>query len=529
MIIWLVGPSGAGKTTLGRLLGERLGVASFDIDEIVEQEAGMSIEQIFSSQGEAAFRRMEWNTLLDLVGRTSDPCVVSLGGGAITDPAVRSLVRTSGHRLFLDVDGETAIARLENGPSRPLLFEEDPLAAWTRLYSRRLRHYRDVDVTLRSDGTPEELAARAESLLATLEQPAWTVSMSIGAERCDVEGYASPHVLLRRLREIVGNRRAVVVTDAVLSAEYGELLTDERYAVGTLFTVDAGERSKSFATTESLVRALSAAGLTREDVVVAFGGGVITDLAGFAASVYMRGIESVYVPTTLLAQVDAAIGGKTAIDAAGVRNLVGTVRQPRHVLVCAPLLRSLTARELRSGFVEAVKMGIANSEELAVATDIAATSVVDGEIPENIDEVIETSVRAKLAVVERDAFDASLRLSLNFGHTFGHALEAVEPGLHAHGEAVAFGIVCASAAARELGLIETARHDDILRRVLPFAEPVGREHDIAAIVAAMFTDKKRFGAALRLVLPADTGVIIHETSDRALLERSIATAIEVLP
>jgi shikimate kinase/3-dehydroquinate synthase len=530
MIIWLVGPSGAGKTTLGRLLGGRRGVPFIDLDERVELASGMSIEDIFASQGEAAFRRMEWNALLELLDTGEGPRVVALGGGAVVDAGVRSLVRASGHRLFVDVDVETAIARLENGAPRPLLFEEDPQAAWTRLYRRRLQYYRDCDVSMRSDASPEALAERADELLRRLESPLWRIDSVIGGQSTTIEGYQSIHTLLDRVSEIVDGRRSIVVTDDRLTAEYGELLSDARHRLGPLFSVDAGERAKSFSSVEALVRAFAATGLTRDDVVIGFGGGVITDLAGFAASVYMRGIDCIYVPTTLLAQVDAAIGGKTAIDAAGVRNLVGTVRQPRHVLACSALLRSLPARELMSGFVESVKMGIANSAELDAICRRASEAILEGEIPENIDEVVEHSARTKLAVVERDAYDTSVRLSLNFGHTFGHALEAVEPDRHAHGEAVAFGIACASLTALELGICDSERHAQILARMLPFASPVGRDHDVAAIVAAMFTDKKRTASALRLVLPAgDGGVTIHETSDRQMLARAIAGALELLP
>jgi shikimate kinase / 3-dehydroquinate synthase len=529
MITWLVGPSGAGKTTLGRLLSARLDRPFIDLDERVEIEAGRTIEQIFSSDGEVAFRRLEWNALLDLVDTVEGPCIVALGGGAVVDAGVRGIIRSTGHRLFVDIDAETAIARLEGGPARPLLYEEDPIAAWRQLYGRRHNYYRDCDAMIRSDADPELVAARAEEALAQLDEPMWSIDSTIGGERSVVEGYRSLHALLTRLEQIIGDRRSIIVTDAMLASEYGELLTGGRYRLGTLFSIDAGEREKTLASAEQVIRNCATSGLTRDDVLVGFGGGVVTDLVGFAASVYMRGIECVYVPTTLLAQVDAAIGGKTALDVAGIRNLVGTVRQPRHVLMSPSLLRSLPPRELRSGFVESVKMGIANSAGLAAECDRASAAIIAGEIPENIDAVIELSIRTKLAVVERDAHDTSERLSLNFGHTFGHALEAVEHDRHAHGEAVAFGIVCAAEAAGELGSISEERRDEILSRVVPFAGPVGREHDVEAIVAAMFTDKKRTGTGLRLILPLEqTGVRIHETTDRDLLRRAVTRAIERL-
>jgi 3-dehydroquinate synthase len=239
----------------------------------------------------------------------------------------------------------------------------------------------------------------------------------------------------------------------------------------------------------------------------------------------MRGIETLYVPTTLLAQVDAAIGGKTAVNVAGVRNLAGTVHQPRHVLMCPAFLRTLTARELRSGFVEALKMGIANSESLADAVQRAEAQVVDGRLPSNLEEVVRLSLQAKLHVVELDAHDRSLRLSLNFGHTYAHALEAAEPDRHAHGEAVAFGILAATEMAAEVRNLSHERRTWIRDRSMPFALPVGAEHDIPRIIAAMTGDKKRLPQMLRFVLPTEvTGCVIYETDDRELIARSIERA-----
>jgi shikimate kinase/3-dehydroquinate synthase len=527
MITWLIGPSGAGKTTVGQALAARLDVAFHDVDAMVEERTGQTIEQIFGTGGEAAFRRHEWNAILELAETYDGDAVVALGGGAVADASVRGLIRGHGLRIFLDVDGATAIERLERGASRPLLLEENPLDAWQRLYRRRERYYRDSDVRIAGEGSVDDTVARIAAAIEGLQRASWSVEATIAGETSSVEGYASLIVLLSRMREIVGTRRALIVTDSILAAEYAELLTNGHADGQTIFTVDAGEQSKSFACAERVIRVMAQSGLTRDDVVVAFGGGVVTDLAGFAASVYMRGIEALYVPTTLLAMVDAAIGGKTALDVAGVRNLVGTVRQPRHVLISPSLLRTLPAREICSGFVESVKMGIANSDELARACDAATRAILEGELPENLDDVLRLSVATKLEVVGRDAFDMGARLSLNFGHTFGHALEAVEAGRHAHGEAVAFGIAAATYCARELGVISADRCSDVVSRVASFARPVGVEHDPEAIAAAMFTDKKRTSSGLRLVLPAEsTGVVIHETTDRGLLVRSMRAALD---
>jgi shikimate kinase / 3-dehydroquinate synthase len=528
MITWLVGPSGAGKTTVGRRLAEMRGEPFFDIDAMIEERSGRTIDQIFASDGESAFRRLEWNEILEL-SAMREPCIVALGAGAVSEIDVRHLVRETGVRVFLDIDHITATSRLEYDRARPLLAGDAARSTWQRMYARRHGSYSEADITVDARGSVDDVAIAIDHELATIDRPLWSVDATIAGQRTTVSSYRSLLYLLKALKAAIGTRRVAVICDHSVAAELGELLSDRERGLGGFMAIEGGEATKSFATVERLARAFASLGLTRDDVAVAIGGGVITDVVGFAASVYMRGIEAIYVPTTLLAQVDAAIGGKTAIDAAGIRNLVGTVQQPRHVMISTALLRSLPARERCSGFVESLKMGIANSEKLAAAVEVASPLMIEGEIPENIDEVVRLSVETKLAVVERDAFDASVRLSLNFGHTFGHALEAVEPDRHTHGAAVAFGIAAATHAAHDLGIITDARRTQLIQLVTPFASAVGVEHDVEAIATAMFTDKKRTASGLRLVLPVEsTGVVIHETNDRELLVRAMTATIEGL-
>lgn len=528
MIIWIIGPSGAGKTTAGRRIAEMRGAEFFDIDEMIALRTGSTVAQIFSSGGESVFRRHEWNEIIELSDATT-PRVIALGAGAITDSGVRQLIRETGLRVFIDVDVDTALGRLNGDDTRPMLDVDDPRDAWQRLYRARRHAYGDAEVTVDGSHSIEDVANAIFSGLENLERPLWLIHADVAGEPTSVESRGSLLNLLRRARELIGERRFVVVTDTGIAVEYGELLSDPVRGLGPFTSIEAGEAAKSFQSAERLVRTFGAAGLTRSDVIVAFGGGVVTDLAGFAASVYMRGIDAIYIPTTLLAQVDAAIGGKTAIDVAGVRNLAGTIRQPRHVLISSAMLHTLSARELQSGFVESLKMGIANSRELGDAVDQSSSEILEGNVPQHIDEVVRLSVQTKLDVVAQDAHDEGLRLSLNLGHTFGHALEYVEPGRHAHGEAVAFGIACASFVAATLRIVSRARCDELQNRVIPFAAHIGRDHDVSAIAAAMRTDKKRTPGGLRLVLPTEeTGVVIHETQDRDLLIASMTSVLERL-
>lgn len=513
MILWLQGPSGAGKTTVGRILAERRSIPFVDLDSAIEAETGKSVLDIFWSDGEAAFRTMEWNMLLSIVEEDRSPKVIALGGGAVADPSIREMMRTTGLRITLDVDGESALARLAQDTPRPLLFEEDPLAAWQRLYGRRLGFYRDADLTVQGDSDPETIAKTIDLELQNLTEPAWSIRSSVADQSCEVSSFRSLFVLFQQLQTIVAGRPLCVVTDSGLLSGYNELLTGIRGDL-LLLTVDPGEENKSLPTVERFVSHLANRGFGRDGIIIGIGGGVVTDLAGFLSSIYMRGVESIYIPTTLLAQVDAAIGGKTAINAAGVRNLVGTFKQPGHVLVSRAFLRSLSHRELRSGFVESLKMGIANSSELAGAVERAMPGVIAGEIDESLEEVVRLSISTKLDVVEHDLYDTSLRLSLNLGHTFGHALEAVEPGIHTHGEAVAFGLIASAEMAYDLGRISEERREWIASRALSFTNSCSGEHSIPRLLRAIGSDKKRLGAEVRFVLPREeTGVEIYPTSD----------------
>lgn len=528
MIIWLIGPSGAGKSTAGRHLAASLGARFVDADEAVETRAHSTVERIFASRGEKAFRELERHAIEEIAD-ANEPTVVALGAGAIVDTAIRRMVCATGVRAYLAVEPATAIARLRGDRTRPMLDMDDAESSWLSLLQKRVDAYRDAEIVVDANRAVDAVVADIQRALGQLDIPTWQVDATIDGEETSIASYRSVLHLFRQARALSGEHRFIVVTDRRVASEYGNLLGNREHGFGSFVVIDAGEQAKSFASAEQLISQFAAAGLTRDDVVVAFGGGVVTDLAGFCASVYMRGIESIYIPTTLLAQVDAAIGGKTALDAAGIRNLVGTLRQPRHVLLSTSILGTLSARELRSGFVEALKMGLANSEALAAAVDVAAADVLEGIVPSNIDDIVRLAVDVKLGVVRRDAADNNERLSLNFGHTFGHALESAEPGRHAHGEAVAFGILAATVAASDLGIIGESRFEHIVDRVTPFARRVGVDHDVDAIVDAMSMDKKRTGAGLRLVLPTETsGVSILSTTDRALLVTAVQQALDMI-
>jgi 3-dehydroquinate synthase len=529
MNIWLQGPSGAGKSRVGRIVAERLGRSFIDLDEKIAHEHGSSVADIFWNEGEKVFRQLEWDALLDVIERGEANAVVALGGGAVADPAVRSLIRSRGVRLFLNVSPEVAMQRLQDGEPRPLLFEEDPEAAWRKLYRARLRYYHDCDARVESSASVDDVAADIIRTVEQLVQPEWTITRTFEGESSTVRCYHSLYTLFEQLRQETSGRQLCIITDKSVVQSYDDFLFSSDRDNTTVVTIDCGEEHKSLATVERCAREIAMRGFTRTGLIVALGGGVVTDVAGFLASIYMRGVEVWYIPTTLLAQVDAAIGGKTAVNASGIRNLLGTVRQPTQIVISPAFLRTLTYRELKSGFVEALKMGIANSALLAGSVEGAMPELLAGEIPTNISEVIRLSIETKLDVVEEDMYDRSLRHSLNFGHTFGHALEATEPGEYAHGEAVAFGLVAAAELAYRTGRITESRRDAVIALSLPFTHISDRRHDVAAILTAMKLDKKRTTAELQFVLPKEeTGVETYRTDDTAVVASAIASAFEAI-
>ncbi|MDR2771108.1 MAG: 3-dehydroquinate synthase [Clostridiales Family XIII bacterium] len=323
------------------------------------------------------------------------------------------------------------------------------------------------------------------------------------------------------IREYLGAYCAsevVLITESNVRRRYaarmGDALARARIAFWP-FVLRPGERSKSSASLARLYDAFAARRLRRDGLILAFGGGVVGDLAGFAAATWMRGVRFVQIPTTLLAQVDASIGGKTAVNTRAGKNLVGAFHQPSLVLSDPALLADLPAREFRCGMAEAVKYGAVRSkrlfERLRTAPDRAALCDIIGEC-----------CAIKAGIVERDVFDTGERMILNFGHSFGHAIETLgEFRRYKHGEAVAMGMVSAAETGERLGL--TARGSaDALRAVLAAQ---GLETDCpytpAELLPQMETDKKNSGGTLRLVLLAAPGEAFVHTLDRAALRKAM--------
>jgi shikimate kinase/3-dehydroquinate synthase len=466
----LIGFMGAGKSTAARSAADAVGTEAFDVDRVVEERAGRSIQQIFAEQGEGAFRSLEERTTLELLDDVAVR-VLALGGGALGSQPVRDALAR--HLVvWLDVALDTAWGRVA-GSGRPLARDRTAFAA---LYEQRIAVYAALaDVTVPG----ERLDAMPEVLDATLGLPAGAKLLWAASASADYPAYIGPGLLSehRFWPAMVAGRR-FVVTDGNVGRLYADLIGQPAGRV----LIMPGEQSKTVAHADIVWTELAEAGMTREDVVVALGGGVVGDLAGFCAATYQRGVRYVQVPTSLVAQVDSAYGGKTGVDLAVAKNYVGAYHQPAAVISDTDVLRTLPPQELAAGYAEVVKTAL-------IAGGALWERIQAGADPTS-DEVIVACARTKLRVVEQDERDAGLRQVLNLGHTVGHAIEAVTGySRYRHGEAVGLGLL----AALRLSELDGLRQE-VAELLAGQGLPIRLEDaDPAAVVMATARDKKRVG------------------------------------
>lgn len=521
-MIVLVGFMGSGKTTVARMLAARLGLRYVDTDAQIEREEGRSIADIFSADGEPHFRALERVAVTRaLIGPDA---VVSLGGGAVLDPDVQGLLQDH-LTVFLDVDADEAVRRVGGRASRPLLEGTDPAELYA---SRRPVYEARADMTVDTTGRPpHEVAAEIAERVAptTAGGTERRVEVMTGAATYRVTIGAGN---ARRIAEHVaqeGAEKAFLITHPSLLAHGADVVASLQGAglETHVLELDQGEGSKSLDAAARLYGDLAAAGAHRTDLVVTFGGGVVGDVGGFVASTYMRGLRLVHVPSTLLAQVDAAIGGKTGVNLARGKNLVGTIYQPSAVVCDVELLRSCPREEIRSGLAEVLKYGfIADPSliDLVMAEKPRLDALDDGLLI----EIVARCAAVKASVVATDERETGDRAYLNYGHTFGHAIETVRGfGAIRHGEAVALGMMAAAYTAAELGWIG----EDVVslhRSALSSVDlPVSAELDQAALEAAWQQDKKYAGGVRFVLLKAmgcpEAGVTVPDGVLRAALAR----------
>ncbi|MDA8219758.1 MAG: 3-dehydroquinate synthase [Dehalococcoidales bacterium] len=540
----LIGFSGTGKSTIGRRVAERLGWRFVDLDASIAETIGKSVPEIFAVDGEPRFREIESARLREACAE--EHAVIATGGGAVIAAANRRLMLERGFVVCLEAQPATLYARLQRQiaedpaiAERPLLASEDPLARITALKERRQAFYAACHATVHVDSLSEEEAA--EEVHRALARAGLAHSPRDAEGPVSVKtagGHYQVHVgwgLLDRCGELVAARhpaaRFFLVSDANVYARFGDRLATSLRPWGGLagkMIVPAGEESKSLAQAERLWDWLVTSRVERGDVLLALGGGVVGDLAGFVAATYLRGIAYVQIPTSLLAMVDSSVGGKTAIDHAFGKNLIGAFHPPSLVVADIASLRGLSERQLRSGWAEIIKHGVITDEGLFERLETQAASLRNLD-PGTMVPVVRLNVWLKARVVMADEREHGRRADLNYGHTIGHALEAVSDYALTHGEAVGIGMAGAARLAAELGMLSPEEADRQNRLLQAFGlatrAPAELRADSDAVLEAMKHDKKAQGSSLRWVLPVRIGEV---RLARNVPEAMVRRVVEVL-
>ncbi len=465
----IIGFMGAGKSTAAAGAADALGVRAIDVDHLVEERLGKPIDLVFAHDGETAFRGAEERVTLELLNAPG-ACVLSLGGGAVGSDAVRAALKDH-LTIWIDVELETAWSRCASS-GRPLAQDE---RAFAGLYRERQQIYAQLaDVIV-----PGQMSTAITPVLAAAQGiPAHTKLLWAASASGGYAAYVGPGLLRERFWPPAIEGRRFLVSDGNVARIYAQSMQPLAGRVAIM----PGEQSKTVAHAEIVWTELARAGLTRQDLVIALGGGVVGDLAGFCAATYQRGVRYIQVPTSLVAQVDSAYGGKTGVDLEEAKNYVGAYHQPSAVIADTDALATLPGAELAAGYAEVVKTAL-------IAGGWLWERIQSGADPAT-PEMIAACAHTKLRIVAQDERDAGARQVLNLGHTVAHAIETVTGyARYRHGEAVGLGLL---AALRLSGCDELRAEVQRLlaARGLP-TQLDGADPD--AIVVATARDKKRVG------------------------------------
>lgn len=507
--IVLTGFMGTGKTTTGRLLAARLRRTFVDTDERIAQRAAKEIDEIFATDGADAFREMEREIAAELAGQHN--LVIATGGRLMLDPQNAARLVPDNHVFTLRADADEIHRRIAmSGPIRPLLQVADPRARIGELLRERAAGYAQFTQIATGGLTPQQVAQAILTAGAFQPQPPpqtppheLQVTHPQGSYRVIVGFNLLPH-FSQRLSQDVGP--LAIISDG----HVGPLFAPSLPAPTSYTAFAPGEANKTLSTVHALYDKLLADGMDRTATVIALGGGVVGDVAGFVAATYMRGIGLVQCPTSLLAVVDASVGGKTGVDLPQGKNLIGAFKQPLAVLADIDTLRTLPPAEFAGGMAEVVKHALLSGGRLLQRLEdniVNHELLYDEQNHHLLQEIIVDAIKVKRDVVQDDPYESGRRALLNLGHTFAHAIERVTEYRISHGQAVAMGLVCAARLSTILGHCTPdlqERVQQLLTRChLPIHIPT--RLDPQALLSAMGSDKKKARGRLRFILMRDIG------------------------
>ena len=541
MDVILVGLPGSGKSAVGRRLAHRHGATFIDLDDTIEKTAESSIPEIFAQRGEPAFRDLERAAVEALGPADPDPQirrVVATGGGAVVDPRNRWRLYRGRLAIWLDARPEVLAQRLRRSPNvRPLIAGRDPMGTIRGLARSRERFYSPAN---RLNGAAElgSLVERVDELAAGREASVGTTLLRATSLQGTVvlgEGIAAAAV--GEALSAARARRAILVSepgawDAVGGA-LAATLADDGWPVEQLL-LPQGEAAKQLGVVEAAARQLAGLRAERGEPLVAIGGGALGDTAGFLAATWLRGVPLIQVPTTLVAQIDSSIGGKTGVDLPEGKNLVGAFHPPVAVVIDIAFLRSLPERQRRAALGEAVKMAILGDQRLFELLERDGNAIARGDeaafATGAVAELVERGAWAKIEIVdadEKEQAEGDGRIRLNLGHSLGHAVEAAGGfGELLHGEAVAYGLRGAVRLGTALGVTPAAmagRVEALLTGLGLATAPL--PYSLETVLGALSTDKKHAAGTLRWVLPTEAGPVVRSDVPPELVERVAASLL----
>ncbi|MGQ9462656.1 MAG: 3-dehydroquinate synthase [Candidatus Fervidibacter sp.] len=515
--IALWGFMGSGKTSVGKALAQKLSCEFVDTDEVIAKNFNKPITRIFAEDGEAVFRQAESKLLTELLQRQN--IVIATGGGMPTVPENLSALRAKALNFYLRTPVDVIYERLAMVSDRPLLEGfSDRYRRIATLLAQRERFYTQAQVIVNCGRqSPEQISERIYAWVRALENEDDVVTVDLQERSYQVVVGSDLSLRIDRIAEACDLQSPFAVVHDESVSNFAEKVCERLSEKGKTKrrAVPSGEASKSIEQTIMLWHWLAEMAMPRNGTIFAVGGGVVGDLVGFVAATYMRGIAYAQVPTTLLAMVDSSIGGKTAIDIPHAKNLVGAFHQPSLVVSDLSCLRTIPDRAFVAGLAEVVKYGVIADPLLLKYLHDNADPILRRH-PVALRSIIVRSASIKASIVALDEREQTgLRTILNYGHTFGHALEAATNFQLLHGEAVAIGMTAEAYLAWRLGWCDREVLDaqiDVLRALeLPtklkeVAEPI-LAPEIAPLMEIMQRDKKRKGSVVRFALPKRLGEV----------------------
>lgn len=531
--LFLIGLMGAGKTSVGRQLARRLHWAFFDSDKEIENRTGVGIPTIFEYEGEPGFRAREASIIEELTSKHN--IVLATGGGSVLDSANREHLQTRGHIILLNVSVDEQLARTRLDKNRPLLQTQNPRTILEQLREQRLPVYRSI-ANLEINSNNRNMKTVVEKICRYLHQQQsndgpWMktktcLNVALGTRSYPI--YIGGGLLQEStlIGQHIRGHKVMVISNETVAPLYLERTLQSLSNVDTkTLILPDGEQYKTLDTLNQIYQYLLEQRFDRNSTLIALGGGVIGDLVGFAAASYQRGIDFIQIPTTLLAQVDSSVGGKTGVNHALGKNMIGAFYQPRCVIADTDTLSTLDDAQLSAGLAEVIKYGVIDSIDFFTWVESNIEALLSRK-PNALAYAIEKSCAYKARIVAEDEREQGKRALLNLGHTFGHAIETASGyGNWLHGEAVAAGMCMAAQLSQNLGWIE-AEQTQRLRKLLTTAGlPIEPPADMnpQQFIDLMSIDKKVRDGVLNLVLLKGIGkAVVSGNYSHKCLQKTLA-------